>query len=130
MTHRYCYFKALLYLTSPLLTECESTTVPDNSSNTYSKGCYCRLVLHLGDMSLMVVSFTPRPLYPRDQLNRTVCGFQCLFAWFWQQKSLLPFFDIELSFLGAPAYSLVAILRLPQLNATMDGLTRYFKYRW
>ena len=36
------YFNALLYLTSPLLTESESTIVTDNSTNKYSKGCHDR----------------------------------------------------------------------------------------
>ena len=52
-----------------------STTVPDNSSNTYSKSCYSRPILHLGAMSIFV-SFTSWPLYLRDHLNRIVCGFQ------------------------------------------------------
>jgi hypothetical protein len=39
-TQNSCYFNALLYLTPSLLTECESTTVPYNSNNTYSSSCY------------------------------------------------------------------------------------------
>jgi len=59
-----CYSNLLLYLTSTLLTEYESTTVTDNSSNKYSNSCYCRLILNLGAMSLMVISFTLQLLYP------------------------------------------------------------------
>ena len=72
----------------------------------------------------MVVSFTPWPLYPRYQLSWTVCGFQFLFASFWQYKILLPLFDIELRSLPVPACSPVTVLRLPQLNSS-NGRTAW-----
>ena len=56
--------------------------------------------------------------FTQDQLNITVCGFQFLFACFWQQKSLLPLFDIELRFLAVPACNSVTALRLPQLDSS------------
>jgi hypothetical protein len=57
------YFNALLYLTAPLLTACDGTTVPAYSVKTYGKNCYSRLILCLGSGLLVAVSFTPRPLY-------------------------------------------------------------------
>jgi len=113
-----CHFVALLYLISHLPTKCESTTLPNNSSNTYSNSCYSRLILHIDAMSFMVVSFKPWPLYPRCQLNRPVSGFQFLFTCFWQYKSLLLLFDIELIFLAVAACCPVTVLRLPQLNSS------------
>ena len=71
-----CYFNVLRYVTSSLLTECESKTVIDNSSNTstYSKSWYSRSILHLGARPLMVGSFTLWPLYYPYLLNRRSCG--------------------------------------------------------
>jgi hypothetical protein len=75
MTHtKRCYYNVLRYLTSPLLTECESKTVTDNSSNTYSNSWYTRLILHLGARPLMVGSFTLWPLYSLYLLKRRLCG--------------------------------------------------------
>jgi hypothetical protein len=63
-----CYFNAPLYLTPPILTTSHSTQSPLYSSNKYSKICCSRLILHFGDMSLMVDSFTLWPFYLLDQL--------------------------------------------------------------
>jgi len=63
MTHtKRCCFNAPLYLTSPSLAECDSTTGTDNSSNMYWKGCNNRPTLPIGTIILMVVSSTPLPL--------------------------------------------------------------------
>ena len=125
MNHTDCwYFNALLYLPSLLLTECQSTTFTYNSSNTFSSSCYSRLILPIDAMSLMLVSFTPWPLYLRYQLSRTVCVFQSPFASFWQYKSLLPQIDMELMSLAVPACSPVTVLRLPQLNSS-NGRTAW-----
>jgi hypothetical protein len=82
----------------------------------YSSSCYSWLIFHIVPMSLMVVTFTPWPLYPRYQLSRIVCGFHFIFACFLQYKILLPQSDIELSSLAVPTHSPVTVLRLPQLN--------------
>jgi len=74
-----CYFNVLLYLTSPLLTECDSKTGTDNRRNMYSNSFYCRLILHLGPMSLMFISFTL--LLPiSGPTDKTDCVFLFLFA--------------------------------------------------
>jgi len=61
-------FNILLYLTSLLLTECQSTAVPNISSNTYSNSCYSLLIIHLGVWLFIVVSFTPLLFYPQTNL--------------------------------------------------------------
>ena len=58
------YVNELLYMLSPLLTASKSTSVTDNSTNTYGKDWYSRLMLHLGARPLMVGSFTLRLFYP------------------------------------------------------------------
>jgi hypothetical protein len=74
MTHKCCYFKVLQCLTSPLLAECDSKIVTDNSSNTYSKSWYSPFILHLEVRPLMVGSFTLWPLYSLYLVNRRLCG--------------------------------------------------------
>jgi len=61
------------------------------------------------------------------QLTRSDCGFQFLFACFWQYKNLLPQFDIELSFLAVPPCSPVTILMLPQLNSSTERTAWIFQ---
>jgi hypothetical protein len=111
-----CYFYTPLYLTSPLLTERESTTVTDNN-NTYSSTCYSRPTLPVGTINLMVVSFTPLSLYLPVLLERRLCGLLFRFESLGQEKFLLSLLDIDLSSLSFPACSLVTIMtelsRLP-----------------
>jgi hypothetical protein len=105
-----CYFDAPLYLISPLLAECESTSVIDNNSNTYSSNCYSRPTLPVGTINLMMVSFTPLSLYLPVLLERRLCGLLFRFASLGQEKFLLPLLDIDLISLSFPACSLVTIL--------------------
>ena len=58
----------------PPLTACHSTQSALQNSYKYRKTCYSRLILHLGARKLMVISFTQRPLFLQDALNRSLCG--------------------------------------------------------
>jgi len=111
MTHtKCCYFNAPLYLTSPLLTERQSTFSPTYNSSMYRKGCNNWPTLPVGTINLMVVSFTHCPFYLPVLLQRRLCGLLFRFTSFGQEKFLLPSLNIDLSSLSFPACIFVTIL--------------------
>jgi hypothetical protein len=59
----------------PVLTACHNTQSPLYNSSKYSMSCYSRLILHLGATILMVMGFTPRPLYLQSPCQRSLCDF-------------------------------------------------------
>jgi hypothetical protein len=67
-----------------------------NNSN-YIKCCYSRLIHHLGARILMVISFTPRPLYLQDPFKRSLCGLLFRLASNGQEKALfLPSYPTKI----------------------------------
>jgi len=72
--------------------------------------------LPVGTINLMVVSFTPLPLYLSVLLERSLCGLLFRFSSLGQNKFLLPLLDINLISPSFTACSLVTTLtELPQL---------------
>jgi hypothetical protein len=68
----------------------------------------------------MVFSFTPLSLYPRYPLNSRLCGFHILFAWFGEEKNLLPLPGVEPSLLGFTTCkvgtTMIMLTRIPLLE--------------
>ena len=103
----YCHIWHLTFL---YRTECEVTTVTLNKFNTYTHCGFIPLIFFLGATSLLVFSFTLRPLYQRHPLNSRLCVHSNLFAWFGTVKRLVPLLGIEPRLLGFTTCSLVTIL--------------------
>ena len=113
-------FNVLPYATSLLRTECEGTTVTAYKCKMYTYCGYKPLILFLDAISLMDFSFTPRPLFPWNPMNSRLCGLHVLFAWFGEEKNLLPLPGVEPRLLGFTTFMvdtiMITLIRLPLLE--------------
>jgi len=91
-------FNVLQYLTSLLLTACESAALSVNCLKIYTEWTYMQLVIFLGARSVFVVSLKLRPLYLQFFLNSKLHVLSILIArseqgeiLVWNQKKVFGF---------------------------------------